>query len=90
MNFSIWAVVGVDYTGEHRAAENSTNYTLSEYCLNIVETVRYAMDEAEIPHPVIITEAGVMRGAIIHVAFQCAGGDAYDSPEPVWRILTTT
>ncbi|MGC6535668.1 MAG: biosynthetic arginine decarboxylase, partial [Parvibaculales bacterium] len=37
--------LGVDYTGEHRAAENSTNYTLSEYCLNIVETVKYAMDE---------------------------------------------
>ena len=50
--------LGVDYTGEHRATENSTNYTLSEYAMNIIETVKYAMDEAEMAHPVIITESG--------------------------------
>ncbi|NBR78634.1 MAG: biosynthetic arginine decarboxylase [Alphaproteobacteria bacterium] len=50
--------LGVDYTGEHRASENSTNYTLSEYCTNIVETVKYALDEAGKAHPVIITESG--------------------------------
>ena len=50
--------LGVDYTGEHRATENSTNYTLSEYAVNIIETVKYAMDEAEMAHPVIITESG--------------------------------
>ena len=50
--------LGVDYTGEHRASENSTNYTLSEYCTNIVETVKYALDEAGMVHPVIITESG--------------------------------
>ena len=50
--------LGVDYTGEHRASENSTNYTLSEYCTNIVETVKYALDEAGMAHPVIITESG--------------------------------
>ncbi|MBE8191722.1 MAG: biosynthetic arginine decarboxylase, partial [Alphaproteobacteria bacterium] len=50
--------LGVDYTGEHRANENSTNYTLSEYCSNIVETVKYTFDEAKLPHPTIITESG--------------------------------
>ena len=37
--------LGVDYTGEKRAAENSINYTMAEYCANVVETVGYAMDE---------------------------------------------
>lgn len=77
--------LGVDYTGEHRAAENSTNYTLSEYCLNIVETVRYAMDEAEMPHPVIITESGrscVAQSSML--LFNVLEATRYDSPEPVW------
>ena len=36
--------LGVDYTGERRAIDNSINYTVQEYCLNVVETVAYALD----------------------------------------------
>ena len=50
--------LGIDYTGEHRASENSINYTLQEYCTNVVETVKYTLDNANIPHPIIITESG--------------------------------
>lgn len=50
--------LGIDYTGEHTATENSTNYSLQEYCANIVETVKYEMDEANLDHPMIITESG--------------------------------
>jgi len=50
--------LGIDYTGEARASENSINYTMGEYCSNIVETVKYQMDEAEIPHPTLVTESG--------------------------------
>ena len=76
--------LGVDYTGEHRATENSTNYTLSEYCLNIVETVKYAMDEADAAHPVIITESGracVAQSSML--LFNVLEATRYDSPEPV-------
>lgn len=50
--------LGVDYTGEKKAAVNSTNYTVEEYCANVVETVAYAMDEAELEHPTLVTESG--------------------------------
>lgn len=50
--------LGVDYTGEHRSGENSTNYTLSEYCVNVVETVKYVLDDGDEPHPTLITESG--------------------------------
>ncbi|MGI3211450.1 biosynthetic arginine decarboxylase [Roseovarius tibetensis] len=50
--------LGFDYTGEKKAAANSINYSVSEYCTNIVETVGYAMDEAGIDHPTLITESG--------------------------------
>lgn len=50
--------LGVDYTGEHRASDGSINYTVEEYCENIVETVQYAMDEAGEAHPTLVTESG--------------------------------
>ncbi len=56
--------LGIDYTGEARATDNSMNYTLDEYCTNIVETVGYAMDEADQPHPTLITESG--RAIVAH------------------------
>ncbi|NNK79324.1 MAG: biosynthetic arginine decarboxylase [Litoreibacter sp.] len=50
--------LGVDYTGEKTATENSINYSVEEYCTNVVETVAYAMDEAGMTHPSLITESG--------------------------------
>lgn len=76
--------LGIDYTGEHRATENSTNYTLSEYCLNIVETVKYAMDEAGETHPLIITESGracVAQSSML--LFNVLEATQFDSTEPV-------
>jgi arginine decarboxylase len=56
--------LGVDYTGEHTASANSVNYTLEEYCFNIVETVAFAMNEMSLEHPIIVTESG--RGCVAH------------------------
>lgn len=50
--------LGIDYTGQKSDAVNSVNYTMSEYCSNIVESVGYAMEEAKLPHPTIVTESG--------------------------------
>ncbi len=50
--------LGVDYTGEQKSAFNSINYSLDEYCTNIVETVKYELDQSKIAHPTIITESG--------------------------------
>ncbi len=50
--------LGIDYTGEKSATENSINYSVAEYCDNVVETVAYAMDEAGLEHPTLITESG--------------------------------
>ncbi|MEM8750311.1 MAG: biosynthetic arginine decarboxylase [Pseudomonadota bacterium] len=50
--------LGVDYTGQKSSTVNSTNYTTEEYCSNIVEVVGYAMEEAGLDHPTIITESG--------------------------------
>lgn len=76
--------LGVDYTGEHTATENSTNYTLEEYCANIIETVKFAMDEAEVAHPTIITESGracVAQSSLL--IFNVLEATHFDSDVPV-------
>ena len=50
--------LGVDYTGMRRTDAGSINYSVEEYCASIVETVQNAMDEAELPHPDLVTESG--------------------------------
>ncbi|TWI68113.1 arginine decarboxylase [Desulfobotulus alkaliphilus] len=50
--------LAVDYDGSHTNFSNSRNYSIDEYCADIVETVMGVMDEEELEHPTIITESG--------------------------------
>jgi arginine decarboxylase len=78
--------LGVDYTGEMKANDNSVNYTVDEYCLNVVETVKYAMDEAGLAHPTLVTESG--RAVVAHsslLVFDVLEATYFDvetAPEP--------
>jgi arginine decarboxylase len=78
--------LGVDYTGEMKASESSVNYTVEEYCLNVVETVRYSMDEAGLQHPTLVTESG--RAVVAHssmLIFNVLEATLFDvetAPEP--------
>lgn len=57
-NLDLGGGLGVDYTGEKRASKSSINYSVMEYCENVVEAVRYAMDDAGLEHPTLTTESG--------------------------------
>ena len=50
--------LAVDYDGTHTNFMNSRNYSLEEYCADIVEAIMATLDEQDIPHPTIITESG--------------------------------
>jgi len=50
--------LAVDYDGSHTNFESSRNYSLEEYCADIVESVMTTLDEKELAHPHIITESG--------------------------------
>ncbi|NRP24060.1 Biosynthetic arginine decarboxylase [Aliiroseovarius sp. xm-m-379] len=74
--------LGVDYTGEQRATENSVNYTMAEYCANVVETVAYAMDEAGVEHPVLVTESGrAVSATSSMLIFDVLESTLYDAPD---------
>jgi arginine decarboxylase len=50
--------LGVDYDGSKTAFESSMNYTLEEYARDVVWIIQQACDEADCPHPTIVTECG--------------------------------
>lgn len=50
--------LAVDYDGSHTNYASSRNYTLEEYCTDIVESVMATVDEHKLPHPHILTESG--------------------------------
>jgi len=50
--------LGVDYDGSQTDFESSMNYTLQEYANDVVFRIKTVCDEAEVPHPMIISESG--------------------------------
>src|SRR5450432_2639552 len=50
--------LGVDYDGSQTDFESSVNYTLQEYANDVVYHIQNVCDEAQIPHPTIVTESG--------------------------------
>lgn len=50
--------LAVDYDGSQTNSPSSRNYTIEEYCVDIIEIIMANLDENDIPHPTIITESG--------------------------------
>lgn len=50
--------LAVDYTGSNSSNEHSKNYSLHEYCSDVVEVVMSTLDRYDIQHPTIVTESG--------------------------------
>lgn len=50
--------LAVDYDGSNTNFQSSRNYSVEEYCYDIVESIITVLDKAGIAHPTIITESG--------------------------------
>lgn len=50
--------LAVDYDGSKTNFHASCNYSIAEYCSDIVEVVGMLCDQAEVPHPELLTESG--------------------------------
>ena len=50
--------LAVDYDGSNTNFSNSRNYSIDEYCVDIIEIVQSIMNEENISHPTIVTESG--------------------------------
>lgn len=50
--------LAVDYDGSHTNFSSSRNYTLDEYCSDVIDVIMQVMDEEGLAHPTIVNEAG--------------------------------
>jgi len=50
--------LAVDYDGSNTNYINSRNYSLGEYCADVIEVIMDMTDEEKVPHPTIISESG--------------------------------
>ena len=50
--------MAVDYDGSHTNFHSSCNYSVSEYCTDIVEVISQICDKAGVSHPNLISESG--------------------------------
>jgi arginine decarboxylase len=50
--------LGVDYDGSQTNFHSSKNYSVQEYANDVVSEIQSACDDAGVPHPDIVTEAG--------------------------------
>ncbi len=79
--------LAVDYDGSNTNYTNSRNYTVDEYCTDIVEAVMTTMDSSSVEHPVIITESGRTTVAYYSVllfnVLDVERFEEYDVPETI-------
>ncbi|MBK1882947.1 biosynthetic arginine decarboxylase [Luteolibacter pohnpeiensis] len=50
--------MAVDYDGSHTNFHSSCNYSVAEYCSDVVEVIGQVCDKAGVPHPNLISESG--------------------------------
>jgi len=93
--------LAIDYDGSQTNFASSTNYTIQEYANDIVSAILDACDQAEVPHPIIVSESG--RALTAHhsvLVFDVLGtssfGDAAvpesmpeDKPDPLLNLYET-
>jgi arginine decarboxylase len=58
--------LGIDYDGSKSSTTSSVNYSIEEYCVDVIEAIMNVTDEegVEVAHPVILTESG--RAVVAH------------------------
>ena len=56
--FDIGGGLGVDYEGSRTTTLSSINYTLDEYCNDVVYNVQQICDHEEVPTPNLVSESG--------------------------------
>lgn len=87
--FDVGGGLGIDYDGSQSNSDFSTNYSLQEYCGDIVYQVQQVCDDMNIPHPTLVSESG----RAIAAAHSCLIMNVIDqispSPRDSWKASPT-
>ncbi len=82
--------LAVDYDGSRTNFVSSTNYSLQEYANDVVSAVMELCDNADVPHPVIVSESG--RAITAHhsvLVFNVLGMSEFGSMEVPEKLPDT-
>jgi arginine decarboxylase len=75
--FDVGGGLAIDYDGSKSNFHASKNYSMEEYAADVVDSIGSTLDEAEVPHPTILSESG--RALVAHHAvlvFNVLGRDS--------------
>jgi arginine decarboxylase len=79
--------MGIDYDGSQTDFESSVNYTLQEYANDVVFRIKSVCDEAEVPHPTIISESGravvAYHSLLVFDVLGVSNFDKYQAPPDI-------
>ena len=79
--------LGIDYDGSQTDFESSVNYTLQEYANDVVHHIQNVCDEADVAHPIIISESGRAVAAYHSVlVFNVLGVTGFGETDTVMEI----
>lgn len=81
--FDIGGGLAIDYDGSHTNFASSANYDVSEYCADVIEGIMTACNEAEVPHPTVISESGrALVGYYSVLVMNVLDTAVYEAKEP--------
>src|SRR5271155_427937 len=79
--------LGIDYDGSQTDFESSVNYTLQEYANDVVFRIKSVCDDAEVPHPTIISESGravvAYHSLLVFDVLGVSNFDRYQAPPDI-------
>lgn len=79
--------LGIDYDGSQTDFESSVNYTLQEYANDVVFRIKSVCDEAEVPHPTIVSESGravvAYHSLLVFDVLGVSNFDRYQAPPAI-------
>ncbi len=79
--------LGIDYDGSQTDFESSVNYTLQEYANDVVFRIKSVCDEAEVPHPTIVSESGravvAYHSVLVFDVLGVSNFDRYQAPPAI-------
>lgn len=86
--FDVGGGLGVDYDGSSSTGHSSTNYTMQEYANDVVYLVQTVCDDADVPHPRLVSESGRAVAAhhsvlIVETLGVTAQGNVQQLPESI-------
>jgi arginine decarboxylase len=79
--------LAVDYDGTRTSLSSSRNYSVYEYCADVIEGVMTVLDEQGVPHPTIVTESGRALVAYYSMLLFNVLDAARFEPEPLSESL---